>query len=621
MDIEEDEVVNDNEDFSWRNDPDYEILSDEQKRAYDFTLNPHTEKKVAFLTGEAGTGKSFLVRRIIAAVNQRMANEEKKGGLMVTGSTGMAAWNIGGSTLHSSLHIPVMENLTPELIAEYVATRGKKLKKIRRIELLILDEISMVSAVIMDGVDQILRLAHPNYSHLPFGGVKVLLCGDFLQLPPVIKNKINSRLQASRRFEQVYAMETEPTDEQGKIARRKKRKRLEMEEAEKSDAVFAFESKVWRECDFEAFILTEKFRQQGDLAYQDLLDGARFGVLTPEQVEMLKSRVNAKIQSEHGVIASHLYATNQKADEHNRKKLAKIESVKYTYDAELDTAKPKKQPPDYSEAFNMLNESLVRHNITLCEGAQVMLIANYDQEAGLVNGSRGVVIGFTKPKIITKKQSSQFTVVAQQSADASKKGSNTLQVKPVVERKEVRYPIIKFVAENDTTIVRPIYPWSWKSKHADIPIVTQIPLVLAWALTIHKSQGLTLCSARINLANTCEDGAGAYVALSRLRTLQGLRLTDFNTTWIKANDRAIEFMYNLYTKNGLPIKPQLQEAYQNIQNGKQKLKDRQSEALEAESEIISQQEQEEWFNRFEGEPDPEEISKWKMSFQGFEIPV
>lgn len=375
-----------------------------------------------FLTGSAGTGKTHLLNKYIDYLKERDIE------LAVTAPTGIAASHINGITIHSFFGIGIREDFNDYFFdslmqKEYLFNRFKKLK------VLIVDEISMVSPEIFGAMDKILR----NFKNLhePFGGVQLVLSGDFFQLPPVKKNSSNLR--------------------------------------------FAWQADAWREAGLKSCYLTEKFRQS-DQSLINILDEIRSGEISEESQEIFRECYQKELNVDFKV--TRLYTHNRDVDRINEEELKSLTGRSMFFQARKKGAKK-----DLEKIFN---SSLVNEEIELKKKALVIFIKN-NYEAGYINGTLGEVIDFDKNTGV-----------------------------PVVKIFSGR----KIVVEHEE--------WKLENAKGEVKaIASQIPLRLAWALTIHKSQGMTLDAAEIDLSQTFETGQG-YVALSRIKSTEGLRLMGLN---------------------------------------------------------------------------------------------
>ncbi|SRR6266568_3159349 len=392
-----------------------------------------------FLTGSAGSGKTFLLNEYIHFL------KEKSVEIGITASTGIAATHMNGRTIHSWSGMGIKEEMTDTEIMK-ILYKPYLRATILPAKVLIIDEVSMLHAYHLDLVNRICKAFRNN--PLPFGGLQVILCGDFFQLPPVSKNGVPSH--------------------------------------------FIFDSDAWEEMDIKICYLHEQFRQE-DVNFLQLLNEIRNNNVSETTKYHLQKRLNMPIAID--IPPTRLYTHNLDVDAINSFELQKI----------------KEEP----KMFHMTSSG----NITLVEvlkksclapeelfvkkGAVVMFVKN-NFGKGYVNGTLGKIIGFDKE-------------------------SNY----PIVEttRKE------KIIAE----------PESWTIEENDniIAEISQVPLRLAWAITVHKSQGMSLDAAVIDLSKSFEPGMG-YVALSRVRTLEGIQLLGINDTAYQVNEKILEFDKQLW---------------------------------------------------------------------------
>lgn len=392
--------------------------------------------KNIFLTGEAGSGKTYLLNKYIQYLKE---NNVKAA---ITASTGIAATHLQGTTIHSWSGIGVRDSLT-ERDLEKLLTKDRIKRNYRKTKVLIIDEISMLHKHQLDMVDRVAK--HMLQNDKPFGGIQVVLCGDFFQLPPIANNSM---------------------------------------EAEKQ---FAFEAEAWKSGDFHVCYLLEQHRQGND-ALHTVLNDIRSGTAGEHTKVPLRTRY--KKEPAGNTRATKLYARNINVDAINESELAKLDGKERVFN--MSTV-------GFSATVEGLKKScLALEALRLKIGAEVMFIKN-DTQGKFVNGTRGIVIGFDKS--------------------------------------EESWPIVT-TYDNQTFVA---YPEEWKYEDNGIirAIITQVPLRLAWAITIHKSQGMTLDAAEIDLGDAFEPGMG-YVALSRVRSLSGLKLMNLNEMALKVHPKILE---------------------------------------------------------------------------------
>lgn len=386
-----------------------------------------------FLTGSAGAGKTYVLNQYIHYL------KERKVAVAVTASTGIAATHMNGMTIHSWSGIGVKEKLTP---ANLRSLRSKKYleKKFDKVQVLIIDEISMLHRTQLELVDQVLKYFKENQE--PFGGIQLIVCGDFFQLPPIGNPN------------------------------------------EKSKDKFAFMSPVWVNADFNVCYLTEQYRQEKNELNQ-LLSEIRAARITESSFQKLKETANNTLED--STEPTRLYTHNYDVDTINQEALQKLDAKSNYYGAKVK---------GNEKLVETLKKSvLATENMELKKGAKVMFVKNIP-EKGVVNGSLGEVIDFNKEKVPMVKLSDNRIITAQ------------------AENWKIQDETGKTLAQYD-----------------------QIPLRLAWAITIHKSQGMTLDFAEVDLSRTFEKGQG-YVALSRLKNLESLRLLGINETALKVDTLA-----------------------------------------------------------------------------------
>lgn len=377
-----------------------------------------------FLTGPAGSGKTFVLNQYIEYLKRQGIE------VAVTASTGIAATHMNGQTIHAWSGIGIREALTWKEAKE-LATDGELHARYRRTKVLIIDEISMLDADRLDAVEQVCRATKDPF--LPFGGLQVVLCGDFFQLPPISKG--------------------------GKKAR------------------FAFESAAWQTMNVKICYLEEQHRHEDD-RLKSLLNAIRSGKVTEDIYAILEERVQA-LRSEEILSndVAKLFTHNADVDVLNDHRLHRIEGQAYAY-----TMKSwgKKQLVETLQKNCLAPERLV-----LKIGAQVMFVKN-NFENGYVNGTLGRVIAFNE---------------------------------------ETKLPIIETFSGREVAVTST--EWQLSDGDEVVASIEQLPLRLAWAVTVHKSQGMSLDAAEIDLRKSFEFGMG-YVALSRVRRLSGLYIRGLN---------------------------------------------------------------------------------------------
>ncbi|TAF31477.1 MAG: AAA family ATPase [Cytophagales bacterium] len=404
----------------------------EWNKALDVVLNTNDS---LFLTGRAGTGKSTLLRKVMASVPKKH---------VVLAPTGIAALHVGGQTVHSFFGLEPRPYLPRD--PQLLPTRNKqKATIIQHLELLIIDEISMLRSDLLSAIDHLLRVNCKAFSHVPFGGKQLLMVGDLYQLPPVVRSQ-----NTSGGISEAHLL------------------------SEHYESPYFFDAPVFKELQYKTIELKHIYRQDDD-KFINVLNDIRFGQDLEYALEILNQRVGLSPPSNLPCIT--LTSTNEIANKLNWQKLIALKTPARAYTASLQGAFGNETPTDIE--------------LLLKEGAQVMFVKNDLPQRRWVNGSIGHV----------EKLSPDAVHVRMESGDLH-------EVKPVTWD---RYAFKHSPSTNE--IVREV-----------VGAFTQFPLKLAWAITIHKSQGLTFDRAMIDLGALAFAHGQTYVALSRCRTLEGVFL-------------------------------------------------------------------------------------------------
>ncbi len=386
-----------------------------------------------FLTGEPGSGKTHTVNAYVAWLRAHGIEPA------ITASTGIAATHIGGMTIHSWSGIGIRKTLSAYDL-DRIAQTERIVRHVRGAATLIIDEVSMLSAQTLSMVDAVCR--EVRGSERAFGGLQVVLVGDFFQLPPV-----------------VTAVEA-PEDED----------LFEGTEAKRSS--FAFGSSAWESLNPVVCYLTEQHRQE-DAVFLEILSAIRRGTVTPEHRERLMTPGKTVAAN-----AAQLFSHNADVNQINDAELAKISETAHTFIMQAHGSE--------GMVAALKRGCLSPEVLALKVGARVMFTKNDIGARSYVNGTLGVVTGFAK---------------------------------------ENGYPVVR--THSGRSLV--VEPAEWRIDDAGRTLarINQLPLRLAWAMTVHKSQGMSLDAAHMDLSQAFEYGQG-YVALSRVRTLEGLSLAGLN---------------------------------------------------------------------------------------------
>lgn len=383
-----------------------------------------------FLTGAAGSGKTYVLNQFIA-----LAKHQGKH-VSVTATTGLAASHLGGTTIHSWSGIGVADELPPNF-AEHIAKGRREI--IEKTDVLIIDEISMLHDFRLDMVDEVCRIVRKE-PDVPFGGIQVIMSGDFFQLPPVNRGA--------------------------------------------SSGGFVVNSRAWQEIDPVICYLGEQYRQEDGMLHE-ILTAMRSKDLRRRHVEALMER--GEFAPDEGAVYTELHTVNVDVDTQNEARLRDLGGDEVSYE----------QTSTGSDSYveNLQRSVLAPKVLRLKKGALVMAVKN-SLDKKYVNGSLGTVVDFDPRS---------------------------------------DYPVVQFTNGREVTME----PDTWELRDGDKKraSITQIPLRLAWAITVHKSQGMTLDAALIDLRKAFVEGMG-YVALSRVRSLETLYLAGINRMALQISEEA-----------------------------------------------------------------------------------
>lgn len=402
-------------------------ITQEFKEALELLNNP--ENNFIFITGKAGTGKTTLLKHFEKITPRRT---------VLTAPTGIAAINIGGTTLHSFFR------LKPGNLLDTRNLKKLPRKTIDNFDTLIIDEASMLRADLLDAIDYILKTSAGNDE--PFGGKQIILCGDLYQLPPVTEEKSGNELL--NYFNMVYS------------------------------SPYFFAANIARKTHLKIFELNEIFRQKEDKEYADLLNKIRSCSVTQQDLDALLNVRNTQAEPPENTII--LTPTNYNAATANRHYLSLLHGKEFIYDAE------------YTESFENKVTGGVRlaptePTLRLKKGSKIMMLVN---DKNWVNGDIGFIEDLDIDTIRVNIRGAAFNV------------------------ERYTWQDIKYEFSQLTQKLEPIVKGTF----------TQYPLKLAWAITIHKSQGLTFDNIYLDIGNGAFASGQTYVALSRARTLGGVYL-------------------------------------------------------------------------------------------------
>ncbi len=437
--------------------------------------------KNVFLTGSAGAGKTYTINQYLHYLRAREV------AVAVTASTGIAATHMNGMTIHSWVGMGILNELTAKDIAR-IKKRTVVAERIQRTQVLIIDEISMLHRQQLDIINQILQAVRDNDA--AFGGVQLLVAGDFFQLPPIGEPHETNRDK------------------------------------------FAFMAKAWLDADFQICYLSEQHRQKSSdtqhignqyfgLDLTAILNQIRSQSFTPQIMPALTATAEHKLSQQR----TRLFTHNMNVQALNEQELAKLTTPSQTFIG-------------FGEGDEKLVETLkksVRNTpeLTLKIGAKVMFIKN-DAELNVSNGTMGKVIDFVAiSNEDAQKLANTGSITPTDTATDDDLPSQVAATAPTnasasdsAHQNQPRYPLVLL---NDGRKVTVAYA-AWRIDDEEGEMLAayyHMPLTLAWAITIHKSQGMTLDAAEIDLSKTFEKGQG-YVALSRLKQLSGLQLLGIN---------------------------------------------------------------------------------------------
>lgn len=492
-------------------------------------FNSYLQGKNIFMTGPGGTGKSYIIKKIYEDAL------EKNIKVKCTALTGVAALllNCDASTLHAWSGIGLCKKNIEEIIKHVINSKYRSFNWLNT-DLLIIDEISMMSKKMFEILDNIGKKVRNNDK--PFGGIQIIMSGDFFQLPPVENND--------------------------------------------SNYYFCFESKSFINSFDCIYSLKTIYRQSGDSLFKKMLKNLRIGLISKNSLKVLNDKVigNNIYNLPEEIIK--IVPKKKQSDEINKYYLDNIKSKVFKYRRSFVKIKQDKISSENIKKRSLLSESerdqelkylkdstLTNEVTELKKGAYVMLIANISPEEGLVNGSCGKVIDFTDDHLpvvefrlpISEKNISKSNKIenTSESNKSNGNGENSEKSKnseigangenSKIGESENEEKNINSENKNYIKIEKVIGFHCWNSETLPDIALKQLPLILAWSITIHKCQGLTLDKAIIDASNNIFEAGQLYVALSRVKNLEGLSLMNFDINSLKIHSSVIKF----YKENNL----------------------------------------------------------------------
>ena len=485
-----------------------------------------------FITGPGGVGKSLVLREIIKHFENKF-NKDGENNTNITGEdqnpddtssgllgvvtpTGISAIALpNGQTIHSFSGVGI-----PEVRKDFGRVWGMSSTRSHRelwynLRVLIIDEISMLPAEFLDYLSYEICQIRKTPSTVPFGGIQLIFCGDFLQLPPIPRP-----IQDIRKLAELNVDQSTLYNARG----------------------FAFQSNVWKNAHLAVVELAHNYRQ-ADAAMLEANAKIRFGIVD-EQTRQVIMSCNRKLPKKLGIQATELYATNKDVDYVNMERLNKLPGTNVVYRShddvitdlgdddddddeisEHDTETKRAKAQKFLWELSFYNDCIAKPSLELKPNAQVMRIKN-EVGGGQVNGSRGVVLGFAnitaKKKPYEELEDGDYDILTENYSHRN-------------------LPVVRYL--NGEQKVVPYEVFSQRIEGIGSCTRSQIPLKLAWAITVHKSQGMSIDYLKVDLSKVFANGQ-TYVALSRARSKEGLEVRGFSKEKVHADERALEFYKN-----------------------------------------------------------------------------
>lgn len=385
-----------------------------------------------FLTGEPGSGKTYVINQYIAWLEACGLS------VAVTATTGIAATHIGGMTIHAWSGMRAKDELTTYDL-DQIAGREKVVKRVQKAHVLVIDEISMLDGKLLDGLNRICKLVRSRPAE-PFGGLQVVLVGDFYQLPPVTQRGMEMR--------------------------------------------YAFESLAWQEAHFLPCYLTEQYRQEDEL-FLSLLKSIRTNEIEEDHYTLLQEQTDIAYEE---IEPTKLYTHNADVDAVNLARLKELPGAGKRYTM---------QGTGRKQLLEGLKKNCLSPEVLILKEEAMVMCTKNNFEAGYVNGTLGRVVRFAPDGL------------------------------PVIE-----------VAGGRQITIKPT-SWEYAEDNKVLASIEQLPLRLAWAITVHKSQGMSLDAAEIDLSKAFVYGQG-YVALSRVRSLDGLKMLGMHPNALQVDPKVVQ---------------------------------------------------------------------------------
>eukprot|EP00762_Andalucia_godoyi_P002786 ANDGO_04542.mRNA.1 ATP-dependent DNA helicase PIF1 len=482
-------------------------LTDEQQRAVNAVLMGRN----VFLTGPGGVGKSFVLHTIISRL------VESRRVVAVTATTGIASTHLPkASTFHSFMGLGLAREPIGKLLEK--ARYRRTAKRLLYTDVLVIDEISMADPLFFCLCDIVLRNVRGTKgapSNLPFGGMQLVVCGDFFQLPPVPDSYVST-------FWEVASLTgTE-------VGYRNQTRELYGRPADGIRHAFVFETASWEHCDFQ-FVELRKVQRQTDRNFIQALEEIRQGVPSASTVALFETRASARPSSEALNQMTKMFPLRRQVADVNFRKLNEVADrtghriEKFLAELTIDGRVFSSCSAEEQQALSKLAEdSPIEQELQLCIGAYVLMVCNDYREQGVWNGSAGTVVGF------------------------SPSGGPIVAFSPVGPDGQVSVQEIEVSRST----------WDREDHRLGVRLCcSQTPLILGWAISIHKGQGMTLDRLFVSIGREIFECGMAYVALSRVRTLEGLFLERFDAKSIRCSAVVQQFYGQCRRFSEHPVPP------------------------------------------------------------------